>query len=278
MSAFGRFDQIPPVVPWEPLPEQQHQRGGGAEGTGDPGPGGGEGGEGGFRGADRAGTVDSPGFGTVGEKDTGGAEGGHLTGQALRDSLRAGIERNIGLLANDPRIRSPMDDPTRSPTAVDVKASIASHLGIHEKDFTVDVTRQGTLGALVKGQSRETLLERQQASIKDPVLAAFNKGLRSTTVGMITDAMGRHFGQMFDAETGLPSGEDHFDPEAGEGARLRPEEEPEEEGVDPLVTEANAAYRRLLDEVQGARGTTDWQTPDYGWIFELSGMSPPGVP
>ena len=39
MSTFGRFDQLPPPVEdlgWHTMPEQQHQRGGGPEGTGDP--------------------------------------------------------------------------------------------------------------------------------------------------------------------------------------------------------------------------------------------------
>lgn len=41
MTAFGRFDEMPPDYGWQQLPQQQNLRGGGAEGTGDPGPGGG---------------------------------------------------------------------------------------------------------------------------------------------------------------------------------------------------------------------------------------------
>ena len=40
MTAFGRMDEMPPDDGWQQLPQQQHMRGGGAEGTGDPGPGG----------------------------------------------------------------------------------------------------------------------------------------------------------------------------------------------------------------------------------------------
>ena len=176
MTTFGRFDQMPPDGAWSPMPEQQHQRGGGAEGTGDPGPGGngGEGGGramgGGGRGGRRSGRT-----GATAQDTTRGAEGG--SAQAARAAPAAAPRarsRQRGGLAG--WLGGLMGAPT-TPSDIDVS-------GMHYGWATEDEARKGALAEVEHSRARGA----QQARAAGALLGALGGPLGSI-MGKVAQAV-----------------------------------------------------------------------------------------
>ena len=120
----------------------------------------------------------------------------------------------------------------------------------------------------------------EQAGIPGLIGKALYKG---TTMGRIAGFLGRTFGVDVDeqgsyigvaAERGEGGAEGVTDPPKEE--EPEPDENGEAKPEGPATDDlAGETYRDLLAHIRGERGNTDWETPDWGWIYELSGLEPP---
>ena len=280
MNTFGRYDQMPPW-PWEPLPEQQHQRGGGAEGTGDPGGngGGGEGGPGaedpseGFSGP--GGAADSPGRG--GPSGPASGEGGNFgydPGQQGRQNPGRGYfgheitgpeQDALGGRGRDPGWDKPGGYDYGPNGDVVVKVD--------------PVTKVRTFRLYDKAYDDWVDQQLEDAREQNPIAGRIATVMANGVMGQLMRATGRFFGQEIDAD-GNPIGPGA---EPGEGGEPLANEadpdvvDPDATPAEPDTTEgmADEAYRQLLARLRRGRGTTDWQEPDYGWIYRMSGLEPP---
>ena len=278
MNTFGRTGQVPP--PWLPMPEQQHQRGGGAEGTGDPGGnGGGEGGPGaedpseGFGGP--GGAADSPSRGgPSGPSSDGEGNYGYDPGQQGRQNPGRGYfgsdisvpeQAQLGGRGRDPGWDKPGGYDYGPNGDVVVKVDPVTQMPSFK----------------VYGQAYQDWFDAQIESIENPLARAVAKGLSKTFMGRMMQATGRMFGQEVNYD-GSPVG-GHAESAFGEGEGAREEEEPDADGDggtkeegDPTDAAADA-YKQLLARIQGRRGVRDWISPDYAWIYEMSGLAPPQI-
>ena len=130
----------------------------------------------------------------------------------------------------------------------------------------------------------------EQARRDNPVAGWIGTALSKTTMGRVMRATGRMFGQDIHQDGSPVGGTARSEPgmsetaqdererrEAAEKAQEPPgAEKPPTDQKDPNA--AQEAYQELLARIRGNRGNTDWQTPDWGWIYELSGLAPPEEP
>lgn len=135
----------------------------------------------------------------------------------------------------------------------------------------------------VYGQAYQDWFDAQleDAREKSPIAGWIGTALSKTTMGRIGQMMGRMFGQEIHADGSPVGGHARGEPGESETAMNRIEEEAAEEGEPegekPETTEqgADEAWRSILERIRGDRGTTDWQTPDWDWIWRQSGLEPP---
>ena len=278
---------------WYQMPQQQQLPGYGggvggdaAEGNeagagGGSGAGGGTGGEGGGdarEGGDRQDRARAT-------REQEAAPRGHLTGEALREDMRARQIRDIGTTTPS--------RPAAGPTGGigTIRGHVATFMGLNPEDDSWSVTadENGTFGIDARGASFDTLMAAHKESLTG-FAKAFDTLFSNTTFGRVATFGMRLFGTRFNLD-GTPTKGEGIDT-SGEGAeevqnqqRKRPGEETTEDDGRTLPEPGTDAYRDLLrstaERILGDRfGFADeaFDFADYNTLIALDGIEPiPGL-
>ena len=136
------------------------------------------------------------------------------------------------------------------------------------------------------GQAAQDHMDAQLADMREtnPIAGAIATAMSRMPMGQLGQLMSRTFGIEVDYE-GNVLGREGLEGEGGseealnrieEQARKEAEGKKDDKDEDgPKTSAADEAYKDLLARLRRGRGTTDWQEPDYSWIYRLSGLTPP---
>ena len=237
-------------------------------GPGPGGPGNGGGGEGGFQGGDRTGSEASPGFGDAGDPSPGPGEGGIGAGRGLNPGRGyfGGTVTTQEQTALGGRGRDPGWD---KPGGYDYGPN---------GDVVVKLDDEGIPTFRVYGKAYDDAVDAQLADLRasNPFVGAVATLATRTIMGRALRFTGRTFGADIDQDgnfIGPDTRGEGGEPAVNEAPPAAEEDADEGEGTVEEAT--NQAYRDLLNRLQRGQGTTEWQAPDYGWIYRLSGLELP---